>query len=210
MSVAVKRRLSMSTYCAVAQRRDDGGVGRGAADAVFLQRLDQRGLGEARRRLGEVLRRHDAGQLDPIALLHGRQHVIGIVLHGVVHAFLVDRDVARLDQGRAVGAQHGALSAPSAPAQHFDRDGVEDRGRHLAGDGALPDQRIQPELIRLELVLDVGRQRRSPRSGGSPRALPGRSSTWCLIDPRLFGEARLAVELHDDLADLRRWPPAPG
>ncbi len=40
---------------AVEQRLDDAGVGRRAADAVFLQRLDQRGLGKARRRLGEML-----------------------------------------------------------------------------------------------------------------------------------------------------------
>ena len=42
---------------AVAQRGDDRGVGRRPADAVFFQRLDQRGLREARRRLGEVLSR---------------------------------------------------------------------------------------------------------------------------------------------------------
>ena len=45
---------------AVLQRGDDGGVGRGPADAVLLQRLDQRGLGVARRRLGEMLLRRAA------------------------------------------------------------------------------------------------------------------------------------------------------
>ena len=57
-----------------------------------------------------------ADELDAVALLHRRQHVIRIVLDGVVHAFLVDRDVAGLDQRRAVGAQHGALRAIRRPA----------------------------------------------------------------------------------------------
>ncbi len=129
--------------------------------------LTSEASGEARRRLGEMLRRHDADQLDPIALLHGRQHVIRIVLHGVIQAFLVDRYVARFDQGRAVGAQHRALRPLGARA-HFNRDGIEDRRRHLAGDGALPDQRIQPKLIGLQLVLDVSRQH---AGGGGPDRL---------------------------------------
>ena len=40
---------------AILQRRDDRGVGRGPADAVLLERLDERGFGVARRRLGEML-----------------------------------------------------------------------------------------------------------------------------------------------------------
>ena len=40
---------------AVGDRRDRRGVGRRTADAVLLERLDQRRLGEARRWLGEVL-----------------------------------------------------------------------------------------------------------------------------------------------------------
>ena len=40
---------------AVLQRRDDGGVGGGPADAVLFERFHERGLGVARRRFGEVL-----------------------------------------------------------------------------------------------------------------------------------------------------------
>ncbi len=45
---------------------DDRRVGGGPADAVLLQRLDQTGLGVARRRLGEVLLRDEPHQVqDP-------------------------------------------------------------------------------------------------------------------------------------------------
>ena len=47
---------------AVDDRRDRRGVGRRPADAVLLERLDQRRLGEARRRLGEVLGRRDVAR----------------------------------------------------------------------------------------------------------------------------------------------------
>ncbi len=40
---------------AIEQGLDDAGIGTGSADAVFLQRFHQQGLGETRRRLGEVL-----------------------------------------------------------------------------------------------------------------------------------------------------------
>ena len=41
------------------------GVGRRPADALLLQLLDQRRLGEARRRLREVLLGHELAQLQP-------------------------------------------------------------------------------------------------------------------------------------------------
>ena len=54
---------------------DDGGVGAGPADALLLERLDQRGLGVARRRLGEVLlgpHRHLRRRCDRL-LRHGER-----------------------------------------------------------------------------------------------------------------------------------------
>ena len=51
-----------------------------------------------------------------IALVHRRQHVIGIILTGIIAPFLVDGDVAGLDQRRAVGTQHVARR-PVAPGQ---------------------------------------------------------------------------------------------
>ena len=58
---------------AVAQHREGRGVGRGTADAELLHPLDQRRLGVARRRLGEMLGRVDALFREPLALAHRRQ-----------------------------------------------------------------------------------------------------------------------------------------
>jgi hypothetical protein len=55
------------------QRLDDRGVGGRTADAVFLERLDQRGFGEARRRLREVLVGVDAVERHAFAGLHRRE-----------------------------------------------------------------------------------------------------------------------------------------
>ena len=49
--------LSLVGVVAAGEGREDRGVGRRAADAVLLERLDERRLGEARRRLREVLLR---------------------------------------------------------------------------------------------------------------------------------------------------------
>ncbi len=126
--------------------------------------------------------------------------MIRIVLHGVIQAFLVHGNVAGLHQGRAIGPQHGALRTVGA-GEHFHRDRVEHRRRHLAGDGAFPDQRIQRELIGLELVLDVRRQH---AGRGRANRLVRLLSVFRLglVDSRLFGQSLLAVQLHDDIADL--------
>ena len=74
----------------------------------------------------------------------------------VVAAFLVDGDVAGLHQRGAVGAQQcGARRPVAAPAMHVDGDGVEHGVRHLAGDGALPDQRVELELVGVDLAFDL-------------------------------------------------------
>ena len=191
---------------AVAQRRDDRCVGRGAADAVFLERLHQRGLREARRRLREMLGRGHAHELDLVALRHRRQYVIRVVLHDIVHALLVHRNVAGFDQRRTVGAQHGALRAVggarrATAGQELHRHGVEDGGRHLARDGALPDERVEPELVGFQFLFDI---RGHDAGVGRPDRLVRllRALRLGAIDPRLFGESLLAVEPDDDLADL--------
>src|SRR6185437_1451853 len=184
----------------IAKRRDDGRVRRWAPDAVFLQRLDQRGLGEARRGFGEVLGRHDAVQLDAIAFGQGRQHVVRIVLHRVVQAFLIDGNVAGFDQRRAVRAQHGARRAIGA-RQHVHGNRVEYGRRHLTGHGTLPNQGIQPKLVELELLLDVPRQNARGRRADRLVRLLG-ILRFGAKNPRFLGEPGLAVQLHDDLADL--------
>ena len=56
---------------AIDDRRDRRRVRRRPADAVLLERLDQRRLGEARRRLGEVLGRRDVAHARLVALGEG-------------------------------------------------------------------------------------------------------------------------------------------
>src|SRR6185295_9980547 len=161
---------------AILERRDDGGVGGRATDAVFFQRLDQRGFGVTRWRLGEVLVALDFYQGDHVAVLHGRQDAIALVLRlSVVGVFLVDGDVAGLDQRGTVGAQRGpgrgARLGPGA-GLHVHGDGVEQRVRHLRGHGALPDQRVQLELVGIDLAFDPRRQDgRGGRADGFVRFL---------------------------------------
>ena len=100
---------------AVDDRRDRRRVGRRPADPVLLERLDQRRLGEARRRLGEVLGRRDVADVGPVALGQRRQATLGLVVLGrvVVAALGVDagepveqrpRRVARSSYGPAASS----------------------------------------------------------------------------------------------------------
>jgi hypothetical protein len=60
----------------------------------------------------------------------------------------------------------------------LDRRALDLGGLHLAGDGALPDQIIETGLVGIEIrFTSRACDRRNP-SGGSPRALPARSSPW--------------------------------
>ena len=82
------------------QGGDDAGIGRGAADAELLQRLDQARLGEARRWLGEVLLGADGDELHLLPLQQlGQQFVVVVLLLGIVHTLLVDRHEAGMDDG---------------------------------------------------------------------------------------------------------------
>ena len=65
---------------ALLQHGERGGVGGGPADAQLLHALDQRRLGEARRRLGEVLLGLDAAVRQRVALGQRRQAAAVVVL----------------------------------------------------------------------------------------------------------------------------------
>ena len=168
---------------------------------MFLECLDQRGFREARRGLGEMLFRVHRKQFHRIALLHRRQHMIRIVVGRVVLAFLVDGDIAGFYQRGAVRAQQVALRSVGA-GEHVDGDGVEHGGRHLTGDGALPDQRVEAELVGIDAALDQLRGDRSRcRPDGLVRLLG--IARAGLVDPHFIGDAFGAIELANDLADLR-------
>ena len=144
---------------AILQRGNDRGIGRRPTDIVFLKGFHQRGFREARRRLGEMLGRHDFGQLDQLAFLEMRQALVGVVVAlVVVLAFLVDRQETRLAQGTPRGAEQVAIVAAGGQVC---RHRIEQRMHHLAGDGALPDQLVEPRLIAGEVGLDLVRNTRA-------------------------------------------------
>ena len=90
---------------ALLQHREDAGVGRGPADAEFLEPLDQGRLGEARRRLGEMLVGPDLAAVQGVVGGEGGQHAVAIVVPGaVVAAFAIEPEKAVEGDARARGA----------------------------------------------------------------------------------------------------------
>src|SRR5690606_1747974 len=180
------------------QRRDDRGVGRRAADAVFLERLDQAGFGVARRRLGEVLVGVDAIQRDPVAGLHRRQLAAFVVLFlalGVL-AFLVDGQEPRVEHGSARDAE-----AVLAAGGQLDADGIERGRHHLAGDRALPDKLVQAAGVVLQEARDL--RRRAQRRGRADRLVGFlRVLGLGFVDVGLVRYGAGAVVTRDDVADL--------
>ena len=136
---------------AVLQYRYDRGIGRGPADAELFELLDQAGLGKARRRFGEMLLGRNRGEGQRLALLHARQPALAILALGVVAAFLIEAQEAVKGDHRAGGAQ-----AVAAVAGLDDDGGLVDLGaRHLARQGAFPDQLVEPRLIVAEQALHL-------------------------------------------------------
>ena len=85
-------RLVELDVVAVLQRLERRGVGRRAADAEFLQPLDQACLGVARQRLGETLHRIDRTLARRIAGLEQRHPGRLVIIGLVVPALLVKRE----------------------------------------------------------------------------------------------------------------------
>ena len=89
----VEPALLDADVAAVGDRRDRRRVRRRPADAVLLERLDQRRLGEARRRLGEVLGRRDVadvGDARPRSAPAAGRRLLVVVGGRVVAALGVD------------------------------------------------------------------------------------------------------------------------
>ena len=179
LSSACRRFFSTRTYSRSLQHREGGGVGGGPADAELLHALHQRRLGIARRRLGEVLGGGDPALLQRIAGLHRRQAAGLLVVAVVVLALLVEAQEAVELHHLAGGAQ---VELACRPRRRRCRRWCAQLGRlHLAGDGADPDQLVEPRLLGLEGAARPARGGGPCRSGGRPRAPPGRSSAWSRI-----------------------------
>ena len=171
----------------LARTRDPGscdmivGVGGRPADAVLLELLDERRLGEARRRLREVLLGQSARAAPasaPSASGGSRALVVAPSAVG-----LGGRPRRRPRCRRAMKPSNlstwPVARKRAAAGLDVDRRRVEDRRRHLARDEAVPDRACR---ARSSSVLEV-RARRAPgaqlhaTSAGSPRARPARPSS---------------------------------
>ena len=124
-------------------RLDDRRVGARAADVLFFECLDERRLIVARRRLREVLLGQELDERKRLACRKlGQEHVLFLL------AVRIDGEEARELQRRARSARDVALAC-----RHTDADRIEDGGRHLAGDEALPNQGVEAQLIAREVLF---------------------------------------------------------
>ena len=136
--------LLLLDVAALLDLADDGGVGARPADAFFFQRFHQRGFVVAGRRLREMLRRQQLQKVQLLLVLQRRQQ--GILL-------LAAR---RQDAAIAVELQHLALGLEEAfRGPNLDVGNRENRRRHLAGHKPVVDQRVEPELIGRQQILDA-------------------------------------------------------
>ena len=174
---------------AVEDRRDRGGIGGRTADPVLLERLDQRRLGEPRRRLREVLAGGHVQDPGRVALAQRGKRPVRL-LGGVVLALGVDPGEA-VEQGpRRRGPQ------PVVAVCQLDRRGLELLGGHLRRERALPDEAVELELVGLEVGphrLRVAVERRRPN--GLVRLLGALGLR--LVDPALAGPVRVAEAILD-------------
>ena len=138
---------------AVLKDGNDAGIGGRAADAQFLQPLDQARLAEARRRLGEMLfGRHLAGR-HCLAFLDVGQDAVVVVGRGVVPALSIQPQETVEHHHRASGPQYRR----TVPGAHVHRHLVEDGAFHLAGHGALPNQLVEAELVIIQALGHIAR-----------------------------------------------------
>ena len=179
----------------VLDRAEDRGVGAGPADAVFLQFADERGLGEAGRRLGELLLRRERDQFQDLPLPDIGQELAEAVLLAVLLLAL------RVDDGESGKLHDRSLRPEEAVGGRDVHGGLVQEGRvHLAGQEPVPDELVETELVGRQVLLDrLGRigQRRGPDRLVGVLGLPGD-----LEDPRLGGQVRRIVIVPDVLPRL--------
>src|SRR5690606_22754769 len=127
-------------------------------DTELLERLDEAGLGVARRRRGVVALGLEFGERERLPFLERRQlgaRFVGTRVARLVAALLVGGLVAAEGDDRSGCGELGVRALASVGR---DRDG---RGRplgvgHLGGDGALPDEVVELELVAAKLRAELG------------------------------------------------------
>ena len=94
----------------------------------------------------------DLQQLDCLVNIQLRQaHLLGML--ATHRRFFIHAEKTRLANGRATDAKSRILGSSK-----FHRDRVHDRRNHLAGHGATPDQRVQLELVFIQIRLQALRR----------------------------------------------------
>ena len=171
----------------VARRQDlqRRGIGRRPANAEFFHALDQRGFGEARWRLGEVLVGMGLGDADIAAGDDLWQTGFGLVLL-IIRAFLVEGQETVEQENRADGAQGGLLVG----AVNVDCGALKAGAFHLAGHGAAPDQLVEARHITIK-----AQRFRQARETGRPDGFVRFLGVFRLggIDARRRGHVKRAV-----------------
>ena len=138
--------LLFAHIAAVLDGRDDGRIGGRAADAQLFHALDQRGLGEARGRLGEMLLGRDGLLARGVAFADLGKGLVVIIKDRIIAAFLVDFQETVKKHHLTRGAQLHLFIGGADNG----RGAFQPRGSHLAGDGALVDQVVKLALIGIE------------------------------------------------------------
>ena len=142
----------------VLDRLDDRRIRRRTTDTQVLHLLHQAGLGVAGRRVGRVTVRGDLGGGEGVTLRQVGQALLGVVgdiaTVGQTGGLHVGAEEAGEGDGAAGRGELGLLTgAGGAGDGHLHRGTL--RIRHLGGDGALPDELVELELLRVELSVQL-------------------------------------------------------
>jgi len=180
---------------AVLDGPQDRRIGRGAADAVLFQLLDERRFAVARRRLGELLLRFEILDGQRVAVLEAAEH-LGLMAFALALLFLfVDLAETGEDRDRRGGAE-GVGVRIGAAQHHVHRGQVLDRRSHLAGNKTPPDRRVEPELRGVEELRH--QFRRATHVGRTDRFVRFLRRGFVLVKVRLGRKVRLSVGLADE------------
>ena len=146
---------------AITQRGQSRGIGRRTTDTEFFHLLDERSFRIARRRFGRMLGRIDLLARQSFTGTNFRQLctiLVVVLFFAMIH---IGCEEAIELSDRPIGAQHGRARA--VDRLNVDCCTLNVGSLHLAGDGALPDELIEPRLIVIEIATHILRVTREIR-----------------------------------------------
>ena len=127
---------------------DDRRIGTRPTDPHLLQCLDDGRIVIARRGFGEVLFGLQFGECQRIPRLKFRQKCVLLLLCNLR---------AHIDGGIALECELRPVCTQTvSPRLNLRRNGIVNGSRHLARRKTLPDERIEAQLIPIQILLDIG------------------------------------------------------